>query len=159
MPPLIIYDAEVELRSARGTRRMPVSEFVVGGYRTLLEPDELVVRFILPAPTQQPLINRYLQLGRRNALNITRQSLTGQFMVDKGVVRLCRLVDGALMAKPQRLTEVEQALTGKALDAAAIDYAAGVLHDKVEKPSADAGLRLIKSPYLSICSGRCCRKL
>ncbi len=37
------------------------------------------------------------------------------------------------MAKPQRLTEVEQALTGKALDAAAIDYAAGVLHDKVEK--------------------------
>jgi hypothetical protein len=36
-------------------------------------------------------------------LNITRQSLTGQFMVDKGVVRLCRLVDGALMAKPQRL--------------------------------------------------------
>jgi CO/xanthine dehydrogenase FAD-binding subunit len=102
MPPLIIYDAEVELRSARGTRRMPVSEFVIGGYRTLLEPDELVVRFILPAP-QQPLINRYLQLGRRNALNITRQSLTGQFMVDKGVVRLCRLVDGALMAKPQRL--------------------------------------------------------
>ena len=65
---------------------MPVSEFVVGGYRTLLEPDELVVRFILPAPTQQPLINRYLQLGRRNALNITRQSLTGQFMVDKGVL-------------------------------------------------------------------------
>jgi CO/xanthine dehydrogenase FAD-binding subunit len=27
---------------------MPVSEFVIGGYRTLLEPDELVVRFILP---------------------------------------------------------------------------------------------------------------
>ena len=133
MPPLIIYDAEVELRSARGTRRMPVSEFVVGGYRTLLEPDELVVRFILPAPTQQPLINRYLQLGRRNALNITRQSLTGQFMVDKGVVRLCRLVDGALLAKPQRLLEVEQALIGRTLDAATIDYAAGVLHARVEK--------------------------
>lgn len=133
MPPLIIYDAEVELRSVRGTRRMPVSEFVTGGYRTRIEPDELLTRFIIPAPMQQPLINRYLQLGRRNALNITRQSLTGQFMIDNGVVRLCRLVDGALFSHPQRLPEVEQALIGKPLNDQTIEDAANVLHEKVEK--------------------------
>jgi CO/xanthine dehydrogenase FAD-binding subunit len=38
MPPLIIYDAEVELRSARGTRRMPVSEFVVAAIAPFLNP-------------------------------------------------------------------------------------------------------------------------
>lgn len=134
MPPLIIYDAEVELRSLRGTRRMPVSEFVTAGYRTCLEPDELVTRVIIPAPPAQPLFNHYLQLGRRNALNITRQSLTGQFQLDEtGVVRLCRLVDGALMSKPQRLSEVEQALTGKRLNTDAIEHAAQILNGLIEK--------------------------
>lgn len=134
MPPLIIYDAEIELRSLRGTRRMPVSEFVTGGYRTCLEPGELVTTFILPAPVKQPLSNHYLQLGRRNALNITRQSLTGQFHVDKdNVIRLCRLVDGALMSKPQRLREVEQALTDKVLNAETVDQAAQMLNGLVEK--------------------------
>lgn len=42
-------------------------------------------------------------------------------------------MDGALLAKPQRLLEVEQALIGRTLDAATIDYAAGVLHARVEK--------------------------
>ncbi|EII9659759.1 molybdopterin-dependent oxidoreductase [Salmonella enterica] len=133
MPPLIIYDAEVELRSLHNTRRMHVSEFVTGGYRTCLESDELVTQFILPAPMTLPVINRYLQLGRRNALNITRQSLTGQFVVDnENVIRLCRLVDGALMNKPQRLQVVEQALTDKLLNTDTIEQAARVLRGLIK---------------------------
>lgn len=133
LPPLIIYDAEVELRSLRGTRRMPISEFVIGGYRTCREHDELVTQLILPAPLGLPVINRYLQLGRRNALNITRQSLTGQFVVDsQNTIRLCRLVDGALMSKPQRLEAVEQALTDKVLNAETIEQAVRVLHGLIE---------------------------
>ncbi|ROP62598.1 CO/xanthine dehydrogenase Mo-binding subunit [Enterobacter sp. BIGb0383] len=134
MPPLIIYDAEVELHSVRGMRRMPVSEFVTGGYRTVLETGELLTRFIIPAPMKQPLLNRYLQLGRRNALNITRQSLTGQFSLDAtGIVQVCRLVDGALMSKPQRLADVEQALVGQPLNTETIERAAAVLSDLIEK--------------------------
>ncbi|WP_039057639.1 molybdopterin cofactor-binding domain-containing protein [Enterobacter sp. Bisph1] len=134
MPPLIIYDAEVELRSQRYTRRMPVSEFVIGGYRTCLEPGELMTQIILPAPISVPVINRYLQLGRRNALNITRQSLTGQFVVDDDkVMRMCCLVDGALLSKPQRLVAVEQALTGKVLNAVTIEQAVQVLNGLMEE--------------------------
>jgi len=133
LPPLIIYDAEVELRSLRGVRRMPISQFVTGGYRTALEPDELVTHIHLPAPLKQPLTTRYLQLGRRNALNITRQSLTGQFHVDAaGTIQVCRLVDGALMSKPQRLTVVEQALVGKPLTTDTIAQAEQVLHTLIE---------------------------
>lgn len=133
MPPLIIYDASVELRSLRGIRRMSVGDFVTGGYRTCLASDELVTRFILPPPDPS-LSEHYLQLGRRNALNITRQSLTGQFGVDAaGVVHICRLVDGALLSKPQRLTAVEQALVGQPLNAQTLERAAGVLNDLIEE--------------------------
>ncbi|WP_034917749.1 molybdopterin cofactor-binding domain-containing protein [Erwinia sp. 9145] len=119
VPPLIIYDAEVELQSLRGTRRLPLAGFMTSAYKTCLEKGELLTAVILP-----PLKNdgpgmqqRYLQLGRRNALNITRQSFTGQFLINpNGILIWCRLVDGALMNKPQRLITVEKALTGRKLD-------------------------------------------
>lgn len=132
VPPLIIYDAEVELQSQqRGIRRVPLSEFITAGYRTQLQPDELLIAVILPPPLQhERLQQRYLQLGRRNALNITRQSLTGQFVIDnaKNLIR-CRLVDGAMFNKPQRLIALEKALTGRRLDAQLIEEGALVMHN------------------------------
>src|SRR5579884_725284 len=43
LPPLLIEDAEVECVSVRGTRRMPLGEFVTGVKRTALADDELIV--------------------------------------------------------------------------------------------------------------------
>src|SRR5688572_10544061 len=49
LPPLYTADATVELASVRGTRRVPVAEFVTGPKRTCIEPDELIAAFDLPA--------------------------------------------------------------------------------------------------------------
>lgn len=123
MPPLIIYDAIVVLKSLQGIRHLPLAEFVTAGYRTQLQPAELVTAIILPPPCQDSgLQQRYLQLGRRNALNITRQSFTGQFtFTPAGILTRCRLVDGALLSKPQRLIAVEKALTGQKFTAIRIE--------------------------------------
>ena len=117
VPPLIVYDAIVVLQSRQAQRRMPLADFITAGYRTQLRPDELLTSIILPQPYRDAgLQQRYLQLGRRNALNITRQSLTGQFTFNQaGILVRCRLVDGALLSKPQRLIAVEKVLTGQKL--------------------------------------------
>ncbi len=134
VPPLIIYDAEVELRCASSVRCMPLHDFITGGYRTALRAGEMVARIMLPAPLSQKCQQRYLQLGRRNALNITRQSLTGLFsFAPDGTLALCRLVDGALFSKPQRLTEVEACLTGFILDEQRIAIAAQTLNEMMDK--------------------------
>ncbi|WP_380183143.1 molybdopterin cofactor-binding domain-containing protein [Kalamiella sp. sgz302252] len=129
VPPLIIYDAAVVLQSHKARRNMPLADFITAGYRTQLQPDELLTAVILPAPYRDAgLQQRYLQLGRRNALNITRQSFTGQFTFNKaGILVRCRLVDGALLSKPQRLIAVEKVLTGQTLTAAQIEAAAQAL--------------------------------
>lgn len=129
VPPLIIYDAIVVLQSQQAQRRMPLSDFITAGYRTRLQPGELLTAVILPAPYRDPgLEQRYLQLGRRNALNITRQSFTGQFTFNHaGMLVRCRLVDGALLSKPQRLIAVEKVLTGQALTVAQIEAGASAL--------------------------------
>lgn len=133
VPPLIIYDADVVLQSLRGERRIPLSEFITAGYKTQLANDELMVKLILPAPPVLKVQNHYSQLGRRNALNITRQSLTCQISLNsRGEVQHCRLVDGALFSKPQRLTEVEEVLLGHVLDEPRLRRAEDVLMAKME---------------------------
>lgn len=47
---LLALDAEIEIASARGTRRLGIGDFFVDYYTTALEPDELVVAVHLPAP-------------------------------------------------------------------------------------------------------------
>ncbi|MBF7981092.1 MULTISPECIES: molybdopterin cofactor-binding domain-containing protein [Rahnella] len=134
VPPLIIYDADVVLVSQRGERRLPLSEFITAGYKTQLTEGELMVKLILPVPSELKLENYYSQLGRRNALNITRQSLTCQIALNAGgEVHFCRLVDGALFSKPQRLPEVEEVLLGHKLDENTLAKAEDVLMEKMEK--------------------------
>src|SRR2546427_4481500 len=43
LPPLLVEDAEVELASVRGTRRLPLTEFLVGPKQNALADDELIV--------------------------------------------------------------------------------------------------------------------
>ena len=47
VPPLVIYDAKVVLQNKAGTRELPISEFITGGYRTELQPGELLTKVIL----------------------------------------------------------------------------------------------------------------
>lgn len=128
IPPAIIYDARIELRSANGVRNMSLGEFLLSGYKTQRQPDELLTKVILPPPAVPEAKGFYHQLGRRNALNITRQSLTALMKFDaNGVVEYCRLVDGALFSKPQRLLDVERCLLGHRLSAETIDSACEIL--------------------------------
>lgn len=151
VPPLIAYDADVVLQSIRGKRRMPVADFITNGYETKLENGELLVEIILPAPPANVLQN-YDQLGRRNALNITRLSLTSLLAFDDiGNVSLCRLVDGALLSKPQRLTAVEDALMGKPLNDSSVADALKVLDKLIEEAIGGRWSAVYKQPvYLNI---------
>ena len=72
IPPLAVERAEVECASVRGTRRVPVTEFVTGVKRTALEPDELISAvWVTPARAPQT----FMKVGPRNAMVIAVVSL------------------------------------------------------------------------------------
>lgn len=48
VPPLLILDAQVELASKTGTRRMPLADFIVGNRKTRRQPDELLTAVLVP---------------------------------------------------------------------------------------------------------------
>jgi CO/xanthine dehydrogenase FAD-binding subunit len=72
LPPLLVEEAEVEVASVRGARRVPLAEFVVGVKRNALVPDELIVAVRLePSGTSQT----FMKVGPRNAMVIAVCSL------------------------------------------------------------------------------------
>jgi CO/xanthine dehydrogenase FAD-binding subunit len=67
LPPLLVEEAEVEVASTRGARRLPLTEFLVGPKRNALAADELVVAVRLaPSGGQQT----FMKVGPRNAMVI-----------------------------------------------------------------------------------------
>jgi CO/xanthine dehydrogenase FAD-binding subunit len=67
LPPLYASDAEVELASSSGTRRVPVTDFITGPKRNILEPNELIAAFYIPE-AEGP--QQYSKIGTRNAMVI-----------------------------------------------------------------------------------------
>jgi CO/xanthine dehydrogenase FAD-binding subunit len=67
LPPLYVSDAEIELASTDGTRRVPVTDFVTGPKRNLLRPSELIAAFYIPK-AEGP--QQYAKIGTRNAMVI-----------------------------------------------------------------------------------------
>ena len=72
IPPLVVGGAEVECASVRGTRVVPVAEFVTGVKRNALAADELIVAIHL-RPSRVP--ETFLKVGPRNAMVIAVCSL------------------------------------------------------------------------------------
>lgn len=72
IPPLVLYDAEVECASVRGTRRIPILDFVTGVKRNALADDELITAIHLAQPNGQ---QTFMKIGPRNAMVIAVVSL------------------------------------------------------------------------------------
>jgi CO/xanthine dehydrogenase FAD-binding subunit len=72
LPPLLVENAEVELASVRGSRRLPVREFLVGPKRNALADDELIAAVhVRPSGASQT----FMKVGPRNAMVIAVCSL------------------------------------------------------------------------------------
>ncbi len=72
LPPLLIEGAEVEVASVRGSRRVPLGDFLVGVKKNALAEDELIVAAHVE-PSGEP--QTFMKIGPRNAMVIAVCSL------------------------------------------------------------------------------------
>ena len=116
-PPLLVLDAEVELVSARGARRLPLARFITGNRRTSLASDEVLTAVIVPAPPPAAR-STFLKLGARRYLVISIAMAAVLIEIgDDGLVREARIALGACSAVAQRLPTAEAALIGQRAEA------------------------------------------
>jgi CO/xanthine dehydrogenase FAD-binding subunit len=84
LPPLLLEEAEVELGSAGGTRRLALAEFVLGPKKNALADDELILAVrVRPSGDRQT----FMKVGPRNAMVIAVCSLALAVDRERGTVR------------------------------------------------------------------------
>jgi CO/xanthine dehydrogenase FAD-binding subunit len=117
VPPLLVLDAEVEIASTRGTRRQPLSGFILGNRKTALGADELVTAILIPAHAAGGR-SAFLKLGARRYLVISMAMVAARIAIDAhGLVGAAAVAVGACSAVAMRLPELERDLVGERADA------------------------------------------
>ena len=112
-PVLMALDAHVVLQSARGTRRMAATDFVLGPRRTACAVDELVVAIEVPTRGARAG-SAFLKLGGRRYLVISISMVAVVVDVDEaGSVRHAGVAVGSCSARTQRLPVLERRLVGR----------------------------------------------
>jgi CO/xanthine dehydrogenase FAD-binding subunit len=125
-PALLAYDAEIEIVSARGTRRIPYSQFHTGYKRNALAPDELLLAVHIPRRFAQH--RQYLRkVGTRRAMAISKVALAATATLADGVIGEIRLAAASVAAFPARLYRTEDALHGRRITPESIRAARGAI--------------------------------
>jgi CO/xanthine dehydrogenase FAD-binding subunit len=145
-PALLVYDAELELMSSSGTRRIPYAAFHQGYKKMDLVAGELIVRIHLPvrvdsppdAPTTSTLVasasrrkDYYRKVGTRRAQAISKVCFAGSIVMDADTIKDVRIALGSVAPTVVRATRTEDALRGKKLDEATIAAAETLLATEI----------------------------
>jgi CO/xanthine dehydrogenase FAD-binding subunit len=125
-PPLLVLDAEIELVSKAGTRRVPLDEFLVGVRETLRQPTELLLGVRWSVPPSDSAAAFY-KTGLRKADAITVLSVALKIECDKHKRCLkARIALGAVAPRPIRAYAAEEILNGRTFTPKLLAQAAGL---------------------------------
>jgi CO/xanthine dehydrogenase FAD-binding subunit len=130
LPALLVYEAELLLASARGTRRVPYVEFHTGYKQTKLADDE-----IIHAVALQPRFSSHhgysRKVGTRNAQAIAKLCLAGLGKISGNKIEDVRLAIGSMAVTPLRLRRTEKILLGQTYSAALMSEARQTMEAEV----------------------------
>lgn len=108
-PALLVYDAELELVSARGARWVPYAQFHKGYKQMDLAPDELIARIRQPR-TRSGWKQYYRKVGTRSAQAISKVCFAGASRRDNGRIADVRIALGSVAPTVVRCVKTEEFL-------------------------------------------------
>lgn len=112
-PPLLALNAKIKLSSLHGERWVELSDFYLDKGKTVIRTGEVLEAIQLPLWVEGDL-HRFEKLGLRNALAISRLSLSLWMRLDENkAIREIRVASGSLGLSPMREPLMEAFLMGK----------------------------------------------
>jgi CO/xanthine dehydrogenase FAD-binding subunit len=111
VPPLLALDAEVELVSNVGVRRLPLADFIVGNRKTQRKADELLATVLVPRALENAA-STFVKLGARRYLVISISMVAVVVLVSDRRILEARVAVGSCSAMARRLRALESDLVG-----------------------------------------------
>jgi carbon-monoxide dehydrogenase medium subunit/xanthine dehydrogenase FAD-binding subunit len=136
IPPLLIAEAEVVLKSKASERKIKLQEFLNRNGKVNLSEKELL--YCIEVKPLEGYRWQLIKVGRRKSLAISRLTLAIALKAQNGIIDDLRLCPGAMLSKPSRLYDTEDKFKGKALEQMTIE---GIAQSAVEEVEAKSGRR------------------
>ncbi|MBC8028683.1 MAG: xanthine dehydrogenase family protein subunit M [Pyrinomonadaceae bacterium] len=114
-PALLAYDAELELVSATGARRVAYQGFHTGYKQMTIRPDELLARIFLPRVSKD-LRQYYRKVGTRKAQAISKTCFAATARMESEIVADVRIALGSVAPVPLRCLKTEAIVRGVRID-------------------------------------------
>jgi carbon-monoxide dehydrogenase medium subunit len=147
--------AEIVARSSGGERTIAADDFFQGPFTTALQPNEIVTEVRIPDPGSGA--GTYFKLERKVG-DFATAGVAVHVVFSNGTVGSAGIALTGVGPKNLRATQAEQALSGRALDDAAIDEASRLAAEAAE-PRADVrGSEEYKRNAVRVLTARALRK-
>lgn len=114
IPPLLILDSQIVLRSINNTRRIYLKDFFLDKEKLDLAANEIITGFEINILKDYKW--RLFKVSRRKSLAISRLTLGIAFKEKNGLIEDIRICPGAMLPKHQRLWNTEDKFKGKYLN-------------------------------------------
>lgn len=153
-PILLVHDADVVLRGPSGERTVPLADFFVDVFETVIEPDEILttVRIPRPSPTSR---FEYVKFLPRTVDDYATVSVAVRVDIGPdGSMEDVRIALGNAGAVPFRATDAEAALRGHAPSPTLIDEVAALAADASDPVDDIRGTAAYKREMVRVWTGR-----
>jgi xanthine dehydrogenase small subunit len=111
VPALFALDAEIEIASVSGTRKVNIHNFYTGYRKTVLTPQEMVTSIRIPLPDKNDIFKLY-KISRRKDLDIASFG-AAVWMRRNGIIDDIRIAYGGVAPTVVRVGAAESILRGK----------------------------------------------
>ena len=112
LPLLFVMEAELELTSVAGVRRVKAKDFYRGYKDFDLRPDELITAIYLPLPEPQETLKLF-KVSKRNDMDISTFTAAVCMTIDGSAITQPRIAYGGVGPTVVRLPKTESFLTGR----------------------------------------------
>jgi xanthine dehydrogenase iron-sulfur cluster and FAD-binding subunit A len=129
-PVLLACGARLRLRSARGTRELPLESVYLGYKQLALEPGELIEAVLLPRRPAGAL-DRWRKVGARRAQAISKVALALRGVIGRDGVFRCRIGLASVAPVPLRARRTEALIASAPLDTALARQARRCLMEEI----------------------------
>ncbi len=125
-PPLLVYDAKVNLISINGKRSIPINEWFIGPKKTAIKTGEVVVNVEISLPSK-PNGTCYVKLGRYSGEDLA-QAGVGIMVDNKYNYKIAFCAVGPI---PKRISKIEELLNNKPLSNDIIEQAKSIINQEI----------------------------
>lgn len=129
VPPLMIYDARLVLKSASGERELRLDEFLLAPGKTALKAGEMLTAVILPEPPKDAA-SGFIKVSRV-AADLAKASAAVLLVRDGAKIKQCRLAFGSVAPTVMRVKPAEEFLLNKQFSQELLAQAGAIVSENI----------------------------